>query len=212
MKVLSFSLGELAANTYFLIKNGKLLIIDPADKADFILEEIQRRRLNLVGLLVTHGHFDHLMAVGEIQLSFNLPFYVNKKDLFLVKRLKETAAYYLNHLPPLMPIGYIKNLENKDLLEIKNFKLKIIKTPGHTPGSVCFYFEEDGLLFTGDTLFQNGVVGRTDFAYGDANKLKKSIQKLFSLPKETIIYPGHGEQDILGESLAHFLTSSPQQD
>ena len=207
MEVLSFSLGELAANTYFLIKNENLLIIDPADEANFILEEIQRRRLNLVGLLATHGHFDHIMAAGEIQLSFNLPLYISEKDLFLIKRLKETAAHYLSSLPLVMPIKNINNLEEKNSLRIKNFKLEIIQTPGHTPGSLCFYFEKDKLLFTGDTLFQGGIVGRTDFSYGDGNKLKNSIGKLFSLPKETIIYPGHGRQDILGEALAHFSAS-----
>ena len=204
MKVLTFSLGELATNTYFLIEDRDLLIIDPADEADFILEEIQRRRLNLVGLLATHGHFDHLMAVGEIQLSLNLPLYINEKDFFLVKRLKRTAARYLSSPPPLIPIKNIKNLENKSSLKIKDFKLKIIKTPGHTPGSVCFYFKKDKLLFTGDTLFYNGIVGRTDFFYGNNAQLKNSIKGLFSLPKETIIYPGHGRQDILGESLAYF--------
>jgi len=211
MEVVSFSLGELRTNTYFLIKDQHLLVIDPADEADFILEEIQRRRLELVGLLATHGHFDHLMAVGEIQLSFNLPLHISKKDLFLVKRLRETARHYLNYLPPVVPIRNIQDLGSKDLLEIRNFKLKVIKTPGHTPGSVCFYFEDESKLFTGDTLFGKGAVGRTDFSYGDANNLRKSITKLSLLADGTIIYPGHGAQDILKESLDRFSSSFPRQ-
>lgn len=193
MKIVSYSLGQLQANCYFLIEENDLLIIDPADEASFILEEIQRQRLNLVGMLATHGHFDHLMAVGEIQKSFAVPLFINKKDQFLVYRLEETAEYFLSYKPIVFPILKIKNLEFKNSLKIKNFKLKILKTPGHTPGSVCFYFEKEKLIFTGDTLFK-GAIGRYDFSYSKKTDLKKSLEKILSLPDETIVYPGHGEK------------------
>ncbi|MFA6533362.1 MAG: MBL fold metallo-hydrolase, partial [Patescibacteria group bacterium] len=80
MRIVKYSLGQLQANCYFLIEDGNCLIIDPADDASFILEEMLRQQLNLVGMLATHGHFDHLGAVGEIQLSFNVPLYIFKED------------------------------------------------------------------------------------------------------------------------------------
>ncbi len=200
MKVLKFSLGQLQANCYFLIKDNQCLIIDPADEASFILEELQRRKLNLVGILATHGHFDHIMAVGEIQKSFQIPFYIDKKDLFLVSRLKESAEYFLGYSPAIMPILKIKNLSIKNSLKIptsrqagKNFKFKIISTPGHTPGSCCFYFEKEKIIFTGDTLF-HGSIGRHDFSYSNKDLLKKSLNYLLRLPEDIKVYPGHGEE------------------
>lgn len=193
MKILKYPLGQLQANCYFLIEGENCLIIDPADEASFIVEELQRRRLNLLAMLATHGHFDHLMAVGEIQKSFNVSLYINKKDQFLLDRLEETAKYFLNYQPIIFPILKIKNLEFKNSLKIKNFKLKILQVPGHTPGGVCFYFEKEKVIFTGDTLFKDSI-GRYDFSYSSKVSLKKSIEKILSLSDEIKIYPAHGEE------------------
>lgn len=196
MRIVKYSLGQLQANCYFLIDGQDCLIVDPADDASFILEELQRQQLNLVGMLATHGHFDHVMAVGEIQKSFNLPLLINQKDKFLIDRLEQTAKYFLGYSPIILPIKKIENLNNENLLKIKNFKLKIIYTPGHTPGSACYYIEKENALFTGDTLFK-GAVGRTDLSYSNKEDLKKSLKKIFELPEETIIYSGHGDESIL---------------
>ncbi|MCS6956804.1 MAG: MBL fold metallo-hydrolase [Patescibacteria group bacterium] len=196
MKILRYSLGQLQANCYFLIKENNCLIIDPADEANFILEELQRKKLKLLAMLATHGHFDHLMAVGEIQKSFNVPLYISFKDKFLIDRLEKTAEYFLGYQPMILPIKMIRNLDIKNSLKIKNYKLKIINTPGHTPGSVCFYFSEEKIIFTGDTLFK-GAIGRYDFSYSNKNDLRESLDQILSLPKETIIYSGHGEETII---------------
>ncbi|MCX7881253.1 MAG: MBL fold metallo-hydrolase [Patescibacteria group bacterium] len=198
MRIIRYSLGQLQTNCYFLIKDGYSLIIDPTDEAAFILEELQRRNLKLLGLLATHGHFDHLMAVGEIQKSINVFLYINYKDLFLLKRMEETADYFLGYKPMVLPIKKIKNLAIKNQLKIKNFQFKIIFTPGHTPGGVCFYFENEKILFSGDTVFKDGI-GRYDFSYSCKNDLKDSLKKILSLPKDTLIYPGHGEEIRVGE-------------
>ncbi|MFN4212371.1 MAG: MBL fold metallo-hydrolase [Microgenomates group bacterium] len=198
IKILRFSLGQLQANCYFLIKEGKCLIIDPADEASFILEELQRRRLKLIGMLATHGHFDHVMAAGEIQNSINVPLYISLKDQFLIERLEETAEYFLGYKPALLPPKNIKNLDGKNSLKIENFKLKILFSPGHTPGSSCFYFPKEKVIFSGDTLFKNGI-GRHDFSYSNKSDLKISLRKLFQLPKKTIVYPGHGEKTTIAE-------------
>ncbi|MGB4966481.1 MAG: MBL fold metallo-hydrolase, partial [Microgenomates group bacterium] len=134
MRIDSYPLGQLQANCYFLTQGSDCIIIDPADSADFILEKIQRERLNLVALLATHGHFDHIMAVGEIQLSYDVPLYIHDDDLFLVKRLNETAKHFLGFDPavtaPKETISF-----KAGSLEIGDFAFNVIHTPGHTPGS-----------------------------------------------------------------------------
>ena len=207
MKILKFSLGQMQANCYFLIEGQNCLIIDPADDAPFILEELQRHRLNLVGMLATHGHFDHIMAVGEIQKSFDIPLFIHKDDKFLTDRVEQTAEYFLGYKPVILPIKKIKNLKIDDVLRIKKFKIKIIYTPGHTPGSCCFYFKEENALFTGDTLFKDGI-GRYDFSYSNKDKLKNSLENIFKLPKETIIYSGHGEDTTIQDEINSDLPGS----
>lgn len=197
MEILKFSLGQLQANCYFLIEREECLIIDPADEGSFILEELQRRKLKPVGMLATHGHFDHIMAAGEIQKSFNTPLFIRSEDIFLIKRIKETAKYFLGFNPVIIEPTTINRLivvENKSInFRISSFEFRILGTPGHSPGSCCFYFSEEKIIFTGDTLFKGGI-GRYDFSYSDKNDLKKSLKDLIKFPKDTIVYPGHGEK------------------
>lgn len=194
MKIVRYSLGQLQTNCYFLVHDQDCLIVDPADDASFIIEEIQRQRLNLVGMLATHGHFDHIGAVGEIQLSFNVPLYIFKEDQFLIDRLNETAKYFLGFDPYFIKPSRVKYLtDSKFDSDLIGIEFKIIKTPGHTPGSCCFYFKEKNVVFTGDTLFKEGI-GRTDLSYSSKEDLKKSLKKIFRLQQETIVYPGHGEE------------------
>jgi len=197
MTIKKYSLGPLAANCYFLIEENDLVLIDPGDEASFILEEIQRQRLNLKAIFATHGHFDHIGAVGEIQRSFDVPFYISKKDLFLVERLNETAKYFLGYNPYFLPPKNIKDL-NKKTFHVSRLTFDVIPTFGHTPGSVCFYFQDKKIIFTGDILFKNAI-GRYDFSYSDKKKLFTSLKKILSLPGKTIVYPGHGEQTKIEE-------------
>lgn len=200
MKTLSFSLGVLQTNCYLVVdKQNRCLIFDPGDEAVFILEEIQRRKLQPIAILATHGHFDHVMAVGEIQHSFSVPFYINEKDRFLLDRVEETAEYFLNYKPAILPIKNIKNLSIENSLKIGNWSLKIIFTPGHTPGSVCFYFEKEKILFSGDTLFKEAI-GRYDFSYSSKKDLDNSLKKLLQLPPDVVVYPGHGETTTIAEA------------
>lgn len=195
MNIVSFSLGQLQENCYFLVKDKKCLIIDPGDSADFLLEEIQRRNLQLLGILATHGHVDHVMAVGEIQLSFKVPLYIFKEDLFLLKRLKETAEHFLKYDVNVIQPSIIQELQ-EGKLKIGEFEMEVMKTPGHTPGGCCFYFPDDQAIFTGDTLFKDAI-GRSDFSYGRPEELKKSLDRLSKLPKETVVYSGHEEESTI---------------
>lgn len=206
MKIVKYSLGQLQANCYFVTYGQDCLIIDPADDASFILEELQRQNLNLMAMLATHGHFDHIGASGEIQLSLKAPLFIFKEDQFLIDRLGESANYFLGFDPHIVQPINVKYLDEKNP-QFPIFDLQIIKTPGHTPGSACFYDEKENTLFTGDTLFK-GAVGRTDLSYSNKEDLKKSLKKIFALPDEAIIYPGHEEETILQEeknNLSDFL-------
>lgn len=195
MKIYPFSLGELQANCYLIQEDDEALLIDPGDDASFLLEEIQRRNLKLIGILATHGHFDHVMAVGEIQLGIDVPFYMHKKDQFLIDRLESTAEHFLGHKPIVIPPKKITHLPSEEL-QIANFKFKILHTPGHTPGSVCYYIPSEKIMFTGDTLFM-GAIGRADLSYSNRGDLKNSLHILATYPEETTVYPGHGEETLI---------------
>jgi len=199
MKVECFPLGELRANCYFLVRGDDCLIVDPGDEADFIVSKLTEKKLHLQGILATHGHFDHVMAVGEIQRSFDVPFYISEKDLFLLKKTKESAEYFLDEHPLILPIKNIKNI-SAGKFQISNFKFIILNSPGHTPGSVCFYLPAEKIIFTGDTLFKDSI-GRYDFSYSSKKDLFNSLKKILKLPAETIIYPGHGEETSIKQEI-----------
>ena len=208
MKITCFSLGQMRANCYLLINNNYCLIVDPADEADFILEQLQRQKLTPLAIIATHGHFDHLMAAGEIQASFKIPLYIFKEDLFLIERLNETAKHFLGYNPSVLPPKNIKFLKDGELKiqprfnRGQDFKFTIIKTPGHTPGSCSLYFKDEKAIFTGDTLFRQGI-GRYDFSYGNKEDLQASLKKIISLPEKTIVYPGHGEKTTIEEEIGY---------
>lgn len=199
MRIETFVLGELKTNCYLLIEGSKCILIDPADSADFVLEKIQRENLELICLLATHGHFDHILCAGEIQLSFDIPLYIDKNDQFLVKRLNATAKHFLGYDPvALLPKQQTYFPESDKDIVIEPFSFRLLHVPGHTPGCVAMYFPKEQAVFTGDTLFKDAI-GRTDLSYSDKAELKKSLLKLMELPDETIVYPGHGDLTTIGE-------------
>lgn len=199
-KVVTLPVGQLRTNCYLLIdkKTADTLIIDPGDDADYIERIMTDKKCKPLKIVATHGHFDHIMAATELKLAYNLPFLINKKDEFLVKNLKSSAKYFLGiETDPPPPInGYLKEKEN---IELGNNLLEIIATPGHTPGSLCLYSKESNILFTGDLLFADGGVGRTDFSYSSSSDLAASLTKIFHLPAQTKIFPGHGRSSTLGK-------------
>lgn len=202
MKINRYPLGQMQANCYIVEQEDSCLIIDPTDEAGFILEKIQEKQLTIAGLVATHGHFDHVMAVGEIQMTMaaqgiDLPLYIHSKDQFLLKRVVETAEHFLTYKPAVIPILSTKEIK-LGIEIIGNFVFEVIHTPGHTPGSCCLYFKNENVMFTGDTLFKMGI-GRYDFSYSDKDDLKKSIDTIFTLSDDTVFYSGHGEESTLGE-------------
>jgi len=189
-------IGELETNCYFVWdeETKECLVIDPADDGVGISEEINNKRLKIKAIFLTHGHFDHSLGALDLKLIYNVDFACSQKDVFLLDRQDETAKYFLKR--KIQVPNFIKI--DIDLNKIKEFKLgkekiEIIKSPGHTPGSVCFYSKTEKLLFSGDTLFA-GYRGRTDFKYGSTKKIFESIKKLIKLDKNTLVLPGHGQE------------------
>lgn len=191
MEIETLVLGQLATNCYLVYdeKTREAVIIDPADEGTFIIQRILDLKLKPKLIVATHGHFDHVLAATELKLAFNIPFWLSEADLFLLKRVQKTTQHFANfHTDPPPPVD--KFLKERDEIPVDKERLKVIETPGHTPGSISLY--TPGILFSGDTLFSSGV-GRTDFAYGSQKNLLTSIkEKLFKLPSQTEVYPGHG--------------------
>jgi len=215
VKIERLIVGQLQTNCYLVWdKNtGEGVVIDPGDDAEYIRNRIRDLEIKPLYLLATHGHFDHILAVLELKLAFKIPFLINSKDLFLVERAVASANFFAKNKEalPVLVDGFIK--EN-DLVSFgKNEGLKVIETPGHSPGGVVFESfalqNERGVVFSGDTLFKDGF-GRTDFSYCSHLDLMSSLKnKLFKLPDETIVYPGHGEETTIEEAKRNFKLLLP---
>ena len=207
MKYEVLVLGQLETNCYLVWeeKTKKGIVIDPADDGVAISEEITARQIELMGIVMTHGHFDHCLAVLDLKLMYQVPIFVSSEDKFLLERQNSTAKHFLKtkiETPNIVTI-------DKDLSKIKEVwvgkeKLEVIKTPGHTPGSVCLYSQKDKILFSGDTLF-NQFRGRTDFTYGSTKKIYDSLKRLMKLPEETMVLSGHGEKTTIGDEKPRYV-------
>lgn len=190
-------LGELSTNCYLAYspETEEALIIDPADSGDAITDRLLQLQLHPIAVVLTHGHFDHLLGLLELRLNFDVPILMHRADLFLLQRARSSAEHWIHRrIDPIpMPDEFITN---DYAITIGNNQLVVMETPGHTPGSICIY--NDYMVFSGDTLFQ-GSVGRTNLKYANPLKLHSSLNQLFALPKDTIVFPGHGESTTIGE-------------
>ena len=197
IKVEKLVVGQLATNCYLVwcSETKEAIIIDPGDAADYIIQNIKDLQLKPNLIVATHGHVDHILAVIDLKLVLQIPFFIHQEDLFLIKRIKSSARYWFGlESGPVPEVDQF--IDSDDLIKFGKEKLKVIKTPGHSPGGVSFY--DRGVLFSGDTLFRQGV-GRYDFSYASKEQLNKSIKKLLKLPPETIVYPGHGSETTIGD-------------
>lgn len=184
--------GILAANCYIIMdeETKETVVLDPGGDVDDI-----EKALNILGakvkyILLTHGHFDHTTGVDELQAITKAQVAIGTADNEMI--LKNVQDY-----GPFIEGGAHITLNHGDSLTFGKSNLKVIHTPGHTPGGVCFQIEN--MIFSGDTLFK-GSVGRCDLAGGDGEALKRSIkEKLMVLPKKTIVYPGHGPSTTIGD-------------
>ena len=201
MKVEKFDyndIEELFANTYVVSdENGDAIIIDPSVDNDRIGDYVVKHNLTPKAILLTHGHFDHIRGVKRLVKRFSIPLYLHyeEKD-FLINPYLNCSDFDKEIVIDCEPIVVTEGEE----LHLLNDTIKVIHTPFHTQGSVCYYFINNKLLFTGDTLFKMSI-GRSDLPTGDSRLIQRSLNKLKTLPKETKIYPGHGPNSTLGFEL-----------
>ena len=191
--------GQMRSNCYLVKdkKSSETLIIDPGDDGEYIVEQLTKLKCIPKLIIATHGHFDHVMAVLTISLTFRIPFRLNCKDQFLVKNMRENARHFLG-IDAGPPPQIDDDLPDKAELNFGAINFTVIETPGHTPGSICLSDKRNNILFVGDLMFAEGGVGRTDFSYSDKNDLYASLLKIFKLDEETDVYPGHGSPFKLG--------------
>jgi len=183
MIIKRFIVGDYLTNTYLVISGNEAILIDVGENPIEVIEYLKNNDIKLRSIYATHGHFDHVLGVTEVKKHFNIPFYIHKNDEELMKNDERTKNVEVD--------GYVKE---GDIIKVGNDEIRVIETPGHTLGSVC-YLTNDG-IFTGDTLF-NHSIGRYDIG-GDKELLKKSLKRLMELDDGLIVYPGHGFLTTLG--------------
>lgn len=198
MKIVTLPVGQMETNCYLVEDSGEVGIVDPGDDGDFIMRQIADLGAKPVWIVLTHGHFDHVLAVTELALAYNIQVYMHPDDKFLLKDAKRSAEYFLRIEADPVIVATEPLIEGAELVVGKG-KLKVIGMPGHTPGGICLYNEESKAFLCGDSVFAGGGVGRTDFKYCSAEDLEKSILKIMKLPEETTVYPGHGEETTIRE-------------
>ena len=190
--VRSLVLGMVATNCYFVMnqETKEMLLIDPADDLEAIDQQVLKMGGKPVAILLTHGHFDHILAAADCREKYQIPVYAHQLEQEVLERSKYNLssrwsdAYSMkaDHLAV-----------DKEELELGGFQIQVLHTPGHTQGSVCYYFPVEGMLFSGDTLFAQSY-GRTDFPTSSMSDMQSSITRLLStLPEATEVYPGHNE-------------------
>ena len=183
--------GPIQTNCYFLYREDtkECLIIDPGYEADKIEAYVQKKQLHVAGILLTHGHFDHITAADEVRKKFQTKIYASGKEKELMADPRMNVSVMMGESVSLKADVW---LEDGQELEMPGETMRCILTPGHTGGGMCFYFPKACMLFSGDTLFQESV-GRTDFPTGSSRELIRSVrEKLLVLPEAVRVYPGHG--------------------
>jgi len=195
MKIQIFSLGPMQTNCYFLVDEAtsECAVVDPGDECERILSLLDSHGLKIKMILLTHGHFDHMMALGKLREATGAPLYIHSADAQAlvdpsISYMKQFAGIERSEKPA------EKLLEDGDIIEIGRSKVRVMHTPGHTPGSVCYICGDK--MVSGDTLFR-GNIGRYDLIGGDYDVLCRSLEKLAALKGDYRVYPGHGSSTTL---------------
>ncbi len=202
MKVWTMCLGEVSTNCYLLCneKTGDCIIIDPAAEPERIRKTCDKLQTVPVAILLTHGHYDHMLGADSLRRSYQIPIYAEEHE----EALLADSQWNLSGLWS-MPytLKADKTVTDGQILSLAGYSIQVLYTPGHTAGSCCYYVESEKTVFSGDTIFYRSV-GRTDFPTSRTRALIASIrEKLFVLPDDTVVYPGHGESTTIGDEREH---------
>ena len=198
VKIFSMRVSAFVTNCYLVVneETNEGFLIDPGDYEERILALLREKEVKLTAIYLTHGHLDHMMAAERIQKEYDVPVHCHEAE----------AAVLADPVPNLtgrfLRQGYVftkvQTLADGAEFTEAGIKVKLLHTPGHTPGGCCYYLPEEGVLFSGDTLFCRSV-GNTEFPGGSMATLARAIrEKLYGLPEETVVYSGHGEATDIG--------------
>ena len=199
MKIITYSLGLCYTNCYLVYdeKSGKACLIDAPEYDDKIMNVITSKGLSLEYIILTHGHFDHILGANMLKEKTGAKIAIYELDVeYLEDPNKSMTSLYGGET-----VSADIVLKEKDILTIGDISLQVIHTSGHTKGSCCFICKNEKIMFTGDTLFKSDI-GRYDFYGGNYDTLMKSLQKLRSLKENYTIYPGHGDTTTLKNEVA----------
>ena len=189
-KIMKLVVGELQENCFILFDENKdAFVVDPGGSSENIIEAIDKNELNIKYILLTHGHFDHVGAVAALVKKYKAPVYMSKDDRAFLESPKEVRASSFGMQIEAADVDVF--VKEGDEIPFSEGTIKVIETPGHTLGSVCYLFEN--YLFAGDTLF-NGSIGRTDFPESDHSLMIESLKKLKKLDDEIYVLSGHGPE------------------
>ncbi|HIJ53741.1 MAG TPA: MBL fold metallo-hydrolase [Planctomycetes bacterium] len=204
MKIDHLILGAFQTNCYVLRESQRsqdCLIIDTGLQAGRLIEFLKHHKLNPVAVVLTHGHPDHVAGVAALRESFpDMKVYIHKLDADMLTETPSNFELLAGGMSGNQPADLF--LENQSIIELAGIKLQVLHTPGHTPGGICLYSEDEGIVFTDDALFADSV-GRTDLGGNMAQLIKSIREKLLTLPGDTAVYPGHGPVTTIEHEKAH---------
>ena len=198
MKVIGMTLGMVGTNVWICVneETNEAFVVDPADGAEQIEAKLAQNQWTLKGILLTHGHFDHIGAVDALRKAYQVPVWAAEAERgLLMDTNANLSAPWTGRPIQVQADHWLKDLDG---FTLAGMRIQMILTPGHTAGSCCYYLPDEHILLSGDTLFA-GSCGRTDLPTGSMNAIVHSIrERLFGLPPETEVYPGHGETTSIG--------------
>ncbi|MCB1213447.1 MAG: MBL fold metallo-hydrolase [Chlamydiia bacterium] len=191
--------GPLETNAYIVYDSevrGECLLIDaPMECEPLVTEILEKRSLTIRSLILTHSHWDHIAGIGDLRKRYAFPIWVHSADR---PNLEAPGADGLSWAPPVEGFKADHILNDGESIALGQWRFQIIHTPGHTPGGICLYQMESGLLFSGDTLFRRGI-GNLSLPSANPEAMKKSLARLAELPPKTRVFPGHGSSTTIGE-------------
>lgn len=200
MKLVNLYPGSYGSNCYLIEDGGQALIVDPSAAAFSILRRLREDGCTPVGILLTHGHFDHIMSIDTLrQAEPDLKVNIHETDAPMLSDGQKNGFSFFFNQNRAWKEADVRLTEGQEI-SVGGIILRVLHTPGHTPGSVCYLCESEGILLTGDTLFADNI-GRCDLWGGSYAVIRQSLKRLRDLDGKLIIYPGHGDTNTLSKAL-----------